>query len=136
MFIHLRTTSINQFYSASRQLIALLMIFSLSACVSWLPNAHRLDLQQGNSIGLSQVKKLKPGMHKAEVRRILGSPILADPFHNQRWDYIYRFVPEHGIEKESHLTLFFKNDTLKKIDDKNYVDESQVEPESASRSVD
>ncbi len=94
----------------------------LSGCAEWLPTPHRLDLQQGNTIKLEQVEALAIGMTKLEVRKIMGTPMLSDPFHDQRWDYIYRFVPNRGFERKSLLTLYFENDQLVKIDDKEYVE--------------
>jgi outer membrane protein assembly factor BamE len=97
-------------------------VATLNACASWLPEAHHLDLQQGNTIKLEQLESLEIGMTKSEVRKIMGSPMLSDPFHNQRWDYIYRFVPEKGFERKSLLTLYFENDQLIRIDDSQYVE--------------
>ncbi len=65
----------------------------ISACASWLPDAHRLDLQQGNTIKLKQLETIEIGMTKSEIRQIMGSPMLSDPFHSDRWDYIYLFIP-------------------------------------------
>jgi len=97
-------------------------IAALSACASWLPDAHRIDLQQGNTVKLEQLESIEIGMTKAEVRKIMGSPMLSDPFHDQRWDYIYRFIPNKGFERKSLLTLYFENDVLMKIDDSQYVE--------------
>lgn len=97
-------------------------VAALSACADWLPEAHKLDLQQGNTIKLAQLEALSLGMSKSEVRKIMGSPMLSDPFHNQRWDYIYRFIPNKGFERKSLLTLYFKDDVLVRIDDSKYVE--------------
>jgi len=94
----------------------------LTACESWLPVPHKLDLNQGNTIKLEQKEAIEIGMSKAEVRKIMGEPMLADPFHNQRWDYIYRFIPSKGFERKSLLTLYFKNGQLIRIDDSQYVE--------------
>ena len=96
--------------------------FFTTACESWLPEPHKLDLHQGNTIKLEQVEAIEIGMSKPEVRKIMGSPMLADPFHNQRWDYIYRFVPNKGFTRKSLLTLYFENGRLIKIDDSQYVE--------------
>ncbi len=93
-----------------------------TACESWLPQAHQLDMNQGNTIKLEQKEAIKIGMNKAEVRKIMGSPMLSDPFHNQRWDYIYRFIPKKGFERKSLLTLYFEDEKLIKIDDSQYVE--------------
>jgi len=103
---------------------ALIASFALltTACESWLPEAHRLDMNQGNTIKLEQKEAIEIGMSKSEVRRIMGSPMLSDPFHNQRWDYIYRFIPRKGFERKSLLTLYFEDEKLIKIDDSQYVE--------------
>ncbi|HEB82808.1 MAG TPA: outer membrane protein assembly factor BamE [Gammaproteobacteria bacterium] len=96
---------------------------SVSSCAEWLPEAHKLDLQQGNSVKLEQLEQLELGMTKAEVRQTIGTPMLTDPFHNQRWDYIYRFIPNKGFERKSLLTIYFdENGRLKRIDDSKYIE--------------
>ncbi len=97
-------------------------VAAISGCAEWLPEAHKLDLQQGNTIKLAQLEAISIGMPKSEVRKILGSPMLSDPFHNQRWDYIYRFIPNKGFERKSLLTLYFEDDVLVRIDDSKYVE--------------
>jgi outer membrane protein assembly factor BamE len=125
----LRTTLISHILSITSRkdtynpvLLGLFSVLLLSGCASWLPDAHRIDLQQGNTVKLEQLENIEIGMTKTEVRRIMGSPMLSDPFHNQRWDYIYRFIPNKGFERKSLLTLYFENDTLIRIDDSEYVE--------------
>jgi len=124
----LRTTLISKIYRHFRfdtllkSSVISACIIVLSACASWLPDAHRLDLQQGNTVKLEQLEAIELGMNKAEVRKIVGSPMLSDPFHEQRWDYIYRFIPNKGFERKSLLTLYFKDDVLIEIDDSQYVE--------------
>ena len=119
----LRTTCIWKTIKKNTQLALIVSCAAaLSACANWLPEAHKLDLQQGNTIKLAQLEAISIGMSKSEVRRILGSPMLSDPFHNQRWDYIYRFIPNKGFERKSLLTLYFEDDVLVKIDDSQYVE--------------
>jgi len=50
----------------------------ISACAEWLPEAHRLDMQEGNTIKLEQLESLEIGMTKDDVRKIMGSPMLSD----------------------------------------------------------
>jgi outer membrane protein assembly factor BamE len=125
----LRTTLISHILSITSRkdtynpvLLGLFSALLLSGCASWLPDAHRIDLQQGNTVKLEQLENIEIGMTKTEVRRIMGSPMLSDPFHNQRWDYIYRFIPNKGFKRKSLLTLYFENDTLIRIDDSEYVE--------------
>jgi outer membrane protein assembly factor BamE len=123
MIMILRTTFISIHSSKLRSIVlSLFYLVSLSACVDWLPEAHRIDLQQGNTVKLEQLEALEIGMDKNEVRKIMGEPMLADPFHPDRWDYIYRFTPRKGFERKSLLTLYFENEQLSKIDDTQYIE--------------
>jgi outer membrane protein assembly factor BamE len=54
-------------------------------------NAYKIDIQQGNVLTQEMVAQLKPGQTREQVRFILGTPLLADIFHQQRWDYVYRY---------------------------------------------
>jgi len=103
-------------------MLVVFCVLALNACAEWLPEAHKLDLQQGNSVKLEQLEAISIGMTKTEVRKIMGSPMLSDPFHDQRWDYIYRFIPNKGFERKSLLTLYFEDDVLVKIDDSEYIE--------------
>lgn len=84
----------------------------LSAC-----SVHKIDIQQGNVITQEMLEKLKIGMEKQQVSRLLGTPLLEDPFHKGRWDYIYKFVAgDTGEKQSSHITLYFTGHNLTKID--------------------
>lgn len=98
-------------------LINLLFIFSLllSAC-----SIYKVDVQQGNVIDEEQLAKLKLGMNKNQVVFLIGTPLLRDPFHKNRWDYVYAMTPGGGKTSSKSLTLHFEGDTLTKIDDSNY----------------
>jgi outer membrane protein assembly factor BamE len=122
--IWLKSAINSQLSISSRfSLCAIILCSSLiSSCAEWLPEAYRIDLQQGNSVKLEQVESLEMGMSKTEVRKIMGSPMLSDPFHDQRWDYIYRYLPRKGFERKSLLTLYFEDDRLVKIDDSQYIE--------------
>lgn len=103
----------------------LLSLFILSSCESWLPDAHRPDFTQGNAIKREALDKIQLGMKASEITPILGSPLLKDPFHANRWDYMYRHLPARGEVLQSRLTLYFENGVLIRIDDSEY-----REPES------
>jgi len=122
----LRTTLIwpirQLFIRISTLIVILYGVTVISACTSWLPEPHKLDLQQGNTVKLEQLESIEIGMNKSEVRKIMGSPMLADPFHTQRWDYIYRFIPNKGFERKSLLTLYFEDEVLIRIDDSEYIE--------------
>ena len=91
----------------------LALLIPLTACSpldsSWV---HRIDVQQGNVVEQEQVDQLKPGMTKRQVRFLLGTPLVADPFHAQRWDYLYSFKPGSGEVEKRRLTLHFQDDKL------------------------
>ena len=104
------------------------MALLLTACTQWLPDAHKLDITQGNVITPDQVNALNVGMPKAEIRRLLGEPVLQDPFNNQRWDYILRYSPSEGETRQSRLTLHFADDLLRDVDDSQYVEPETLLP--------
>ena len=124
MIMILRTTITSIKFGSLVNSLAILFLLCtpLYACVEWLPDAHRIDLRQGNTIKLEQKEALEIGMSRAEVRKIMGEPMLADPFHADRWDYIYRFKPNKGFERRSLLTLYFDDDSLARIDDEQYIE--------------
>jgi outer membrane protein assembly factor BamE len=92
-----------------------------SACAkhsdgSWKPPlVYRIDIQQGNVVDQTMLNKLKPGMEKEKVRFIMGTPLLQDPFHSNRWDYIYSFEPGGGKREQRHIIIHFKDDKLSHI---------------------
>jgi outer membrane protein assembly factor BamE len=75
---------------------------------------YRIDVQQGNFIERETIAKLKPGMTRAQVRFILGTPLIADPFNPNRWDYLYYNRPRGRIQDVRRLTLYFEDDKLKR----------------------
>jgi outer membrane protein assembly factor BamE len=102
--------------------LAIALTLILTSCGSWLPDAHRIDVTQGNTIERNTLETIHLGMKRSEITPILGNPLINDPFHAQRWDYIYRFTPGRGEPIQSRLTLFFKGDELIRIDDSEYVE--------------
>ncbi len=77
-----------------------------------IPLVYRIDIQQGNVIDQSMINRLEPGMSKSKVSFVMGTPLLVDPFHSNRWDYIYSFEPGDGERVQRRVTIFFKNDKL------------------------
>lgn len=76
----------------------------------------RVEIQQGNYITRDQVQQLETGMTTREVRYVMGTPLVVDPFHEDRWDYVYAYSPDLGTEFEKRrVTLFFENDKLERI---------------------
>ncbi len=92
------------------------VIFLLTSC-SWapdlssigLPRVHKIDIPQGNVIEQDQINQLRPGMNKQQVRFVMGTPMLDDSFHANRWDYLYRFKPGYGEIINKQATLYFND---------------------------
>lgn len=96
-----------------RLALALLVAVGLSACIS----PYKADIQQGNVVTPEMVEKLKTGMTRSQVRFVLGTPLVTDAFHADRWDYIYYFKRGADAPVEArHLTVIFQGDTLARID--------------------
>ncbi len=77
-----------------------------------LPLLYKIDIQQGNVIEQEMIDKLKPGMDKNQVKFIMGTPVLIDPFHNDRWEYIYSFQKGGNVREQRHITLHFEEEKL------------------------
>jgi outer membrane protein assembly factor BamE len=76
---------------------------------------HRIDVQQGNVITQDVINQLKPGMSRRQVQFVVGSPMLADVFHQDRWDYLYYLKTGNGKVTREHIYLYFKDDALDRI---------------------
>src|SRR5258706_7951906 len=77
---------------------------------------HKIDIQQGNYIDQSMVAKLKPEMTRSQVRFILGTPLIADAFHPNRWDYIYLTGKANDVRAQHKITVIFDGDKLKQVE--------------------
>jgi outer membrane protein assembly factor BamE len=81
-----------------------------------IPIVYRQDIQQGNIVTQEMVDKLQPGMSKSQVRFLMGTPMLADTFHNNRWDYVYTMTEGWGDTEKKRLTLVFEQDRLVRLE--------------------
>jgi outer membrane protein assembly factor BamE len=93
---------------------------------------YKADIQQGNAISQDMLAKLKPGMTPSQVRFVLGTPLLVDPFHNNRWDYVYRLVQGGKLVEHRRITVVFENDKLKAIEG-DVVAAEQAKPEGGKK---
>jgi outer membrane protein assembly factor BamE len=87
-----------------------LALLALTSCS--FPGVYRIDIPQGNIIAQEMVDQLRPGLSKNQVIFILGTPLIRDTFHQNRWDYVYSFKPGGGERAQERLTLFFEDDQL------------------------
>ena len=77
---------------------------------------HKMDIQQGNYVTQDMVEKLKPGMTRNQVRFVLGTPLVADPFHADRWDYVYVMQKRGRVVEQRRIVIVFKDDKLDRVD--------------------
>ncbi len=100
-----------------RRLLVIILCYSVFAITGCA--IHRIDIQQGNVIEAEQVERLAIGMSEEQVRFILGTPAIQDPFHPGRWDYLYYFKAgdqPHSQPQRRRLTLYFADGRLTRID--------------------
>jgi outer membrane protein assembly factor BamE len=74
---------------------------------------HKIDIPQGNVLTQAMLDKLKPGMTPSQVRFILGTPLIVDPFHSNRWDYVYRLEKEGKLVESRRISVIFEGERLK-----------------------
>ncbi|GIX36330.1 MAG: outer membrane protein assembly factor BamE [Lysobacteraceae bacterium] len=101
----------------------------LAACLTLLAGCgviYKVDVYQGNLLRKSDVERLKPGLTRRQVLALLGSPAVADPFHQSRWDYIATVSERGGPTEIKNLVLRFEGDTLVEIAG-DYFPEQNVE---------
>jgi outer membrane protein assembly factor BamE len=106
----------------TRQLSAAVFAALVAGCQSFsmpsLPviGAYRIDIQQGNLVTQDMVEKLQPGMSRSQVRFALGTPLVTDVFHNDRWDYIYRYEKAGKLVENRRIVAVFDGDKLVRIE--------------------
>lgn len=77
---------------------------------------HKIDIQQGNYVDQAMVAKLKPEMTRSQVRFILGTPLIADSFHPNRWDYVFLTGKAANVKVKHKVTVVFDGDKLKNVE--------------------
>ncbi|MXX06187.1 MAG: outer membrane protein assembly factor BamE [Gammaproteobacteria bacterium] len=76
------------------------------------PGVYKISITQGNVILQNMVNQLRPGMTKNQVIFVMGTPLVRDPFHQDRWDYVYNFQPGGGARTQERITILFVDDQL------------------------
>jgi len=77
---------------------------------------YRIDVQQGNFVTQEMIEKVKPGMTPSQVRFALGTPLIMDPFHKDRWDYVYLYQKAGKVTEHRRIVVVFKDDKLVRIE--------------------
>ncbi|MFK8016798.1 MAG: outer membrane protein assembly factor BamE [Gammaproteobacteria bacterium] len=103
---------IRNYIKSLAALLALAAVMTQSGC-----GVYKINVQQGNYIKNEKLAQLKVGMTKRQVQFLMGSPIVQDAFHPERWDYVFSY--RNGRTDQTSLrnmTIFFDGDTVEKID--------------------
>lgn len=89
---------------------------ALGACAPpQIVTPYRIEIQQGNYVSQEMVSQLRVGMSKEQVRFVLGTPLLTDVFHANRWDYIYYREVKRGQREQRALAVFFEDGKLVRV---------------------
>jgi outer membrane protein assembly factor BamE len=110
-------------------LLAMAPVALLSACASLsnvslskpetlfgLLEPYRIDVVQGNVVTQEIMSQIQPGLGRMQVREILGTPLLVDPFHVDRWDYVFTIRRQGVPDQQRRVTVFFKSDAVERFD--------------------
>jgi outer membrane protein assembly factor BamE len=97
-----------------RTVLTLLLVASLvgaGGCV------YRIDIQQGNFLEDKDIERVAVGMTRLQVRSLLGTPMVADPFEASRWDYVY-YYKRGRLRKPlmRHFVVFFEEDKVTRVE--------------------
>ena len=94
--------------------LAICALLGLAACGNnfGFPGVYRINVEQGNVVTDEMVEQLRPGLNRRQVRYIMGTPLVEDAFHNDRWDYRYLLRNGNETLATSMLTLWFDGDEL------------------------
>ncbi|HEX7052409.1 MAG TPA: outer membrane protein assembly factor BamE [Burkholderiales bacterium] len=97
---------------SSRWLVVLAAAAAACSSVPRIPGItpYKMDIQQGNFVSQEMIARLRPGMSREQVRYLLGTPLVTDIFHAERWDYVYWREAPDGTRVERHVALFFSPD--------------------------
>ncbi|GGE54726.1 hypothetical protein GCM10007421_31620 [Halopseudomonas oceani] len=83
----------------------------LGGC-GFVPGIYKIDIQQGNVVTQEMVDQLRPGMTTRQVRYIMGTPLIQDTFHPNRWDYLYSLESGHSERVQERISLNFEDNRL------------------------
>lgn len=101
--------------SKYRSLLAICLLGFTACGPLQFPGVYRIAITQGNIVTQDMIDQLRPGMTKRQVIFVMGSPMVRDPFHQDRWDYVYNFQPGGGQRVGERVTVFFEDDLLIRI---------------------
>jgi outer membrane protein assembly factor BamE len=103
--------------AASRGVLRLCALAALATTVALATGCtpYRIDIQQGNVVTQEMLARLRPDMTRQQVRYVMGTPLVADTFHPERWDYFYNLDKAGSPGERRRITLVFEQDRLKRV---------------------
>lgn len=103
--------------------VILLLASVLTGCGANIPTLplgpltpYKMDVQQGNVVTQEMISKVQPGMSRSQVRFALGTPLVVDVFHPDRWDYVYMYQKGGVVTEQRRIVAVFKADKLVRIE--------------------
>ena len=76
---------------------------------------YKAPVLQGNVVTREQAQAVQPGMPREQVRNILGTPLLANVFRAERWDYVFTLRRQGQEPQQRRVTVFFKGDAVERV---------------------
>ena len=112
----------------------LVLTLSIAAVTAGCGIVYRQPIYQGNLLEKAAVDQLQTGMSKQQVMLLLGTPSVADPFHQERWDYTAtQRVGRAGNTEGKNLTLWFASDALTKWEGDYFPEQDEQLAKSSSK---
>ena len=116
------------------------MLLALAGCkqapeLPTVVSPYKIDVQQGNVITQDMISKLKAGMTRSQVRFVLGSPLVVDPFRLDRWDYVSTYQRQGKDVERRRVTVIFDDDKLVRIEGDVTLTDTALAPENAPDKV-
>ncbi len=101
-----------------RKILIITLLLAGCSNLPMLPSLqpYKIDIQQGNYVTQDMIAKLKPGMSRSQVRFALGTPLLVDSFHTDRWDYVYNYRKQGELTEQRTVTVVFRGERLDRIE--------------------
>ena len=96
------------------------------------PGVYRINVEQGNVVTEEMVEQLRPGLNRRQVRYIMGTPLIEDSFHEDRWDYRYLLRNGNELLSETQLTLWFEGDELVRVEGADAPNWDDPQPEASA----
>lgn len=98
------------------KITSMLLFTALTTCNNIgsmdFPGVYKISIPQGNIITQDMIDQLRPGMSKRQVMFVMGTPLIRDPYNQDRWDYVYNYQPGGGARGQERISVLFEDDGL------------------------